>query len=362
MTTERYLLEWLAAVKPSLRPSTYKKYESALRLHVYPALGRLQLAKVSPQQVSRMYADLIEQGLASQSVVHVHRILHRALKNAVRWGVIARNVTDAVDPPRVVRREMQVLTPRQVRQLLSAEETAPLRPLLALAVATGMRQGELFALRWSDVDLRAAHLVVRRALVRAAAGGAEFAEPKTAGSTRRVELSTTAVDALREQWRRQQEDKRRASNRAWRDLDLVFTNRFGSPLNPQNTVQRQFYPLLEKLGLPKIRFHDLRHTAATLLLAAGVHPKIVSEMLGHSDTGITLDLYSHVIPGLHQRAAAAFDDLLAAEADGSDEASPYDGSASAVADLAVKLAVKPRSAKVKAQVSPRSSGDRASVS
>jgi len=203
ITVERYLRDWLAAVKPSLRPSTYSKYESALRLHVYPTLGRQPLGRLSPQQVSGMYAELLAQGLSQQSVVHVHRILHRALKHAVRWGVVARNVTDAVDPPRVARREMLVLTPQQVRQLLAGAAGSDLRPLLAVAVTTGLRQGELFALRWSDVDLTSAHLVVRRALVRSADGGSVFAEPKTAGSVRRVQLSTTAVDALREQWRRQ---------------------------------------------------------------------------------------------------------------------------------------------------------------
>ena len=360
ITVERYLSDWLEATETTVRPSTYIKYESAVRLHVLPNLGRLPLARMTPQQISRLYAALLQGGLTPQSVVHVHRILHRALQQAVRWGVVSRNVVSLVDPPRVPRREMHVFTPEQVQRLLAGARDTRLDALLTLAVTTGMRQGELFALRWSDIDLNAGHLTVRRALVRAAGGGTTFAEPKTTGSTRRVQLSGLAVDALRRQWRCQQDERRRTN--AWSDTELVFASLHGNPLNPQNLLQRGFYPLLDRLSLPKIRFHDLRHTAATLLLAAGVHPKIVSEMLGHTDVGITLNLYSHVIPGLHERAAAAFDELLAPETSEQAGDRNYDGSAPAVTTLAVNLAVNPSSEKAIAQVSPRSSGDRASVS
>jgi integrase len=273
-----------------------------------------------------------------------------------------RNVTELIDPPRVARKEMQVLTPAQAKQLLAGAADHPLQFLLTAAVTTGMRQGELFALQWRDVDLPAKTLTVRRALVRAPDGGTMFAEPKTAGATRRIHLSDLTVDALRAQWRRQQ-DARREAGEHWVDLGLVFANRYGRPLSPQNVLQRQLHPLLDRLGLPRIRFHDLRHTAATLLLSAGEHPKVVSELLGHTEIGITLNLYSHVIPGLHERAAATFDQLLADPGPvRPDVPATYDGGAPAADTLAVKLAVKPRSPKVKAQVSPRSSGDRASVS
>jgi len=361
ITVDRYIQDWLQAVQPTVRASTYSKYESALRLHVSPTLGRQPLARLTAQQVSQLYGDLLAAGLSPQSVVHVHRVLHRALRQAVRWGVLARNVTDLVDPPRVPRREMRVLTPEQVQVLLAGVRVGKLDALLTLATTTGMRQGELFGLRWSDVDLGKAHLTVRRSLVRAPGGGSTFAEPKTSGSTRRVQLSTLAVDALRRHWRRQQDDRRRAGA-FWQDTDLVFTSRHGNPLNPQNLLQRDFYPLLARLELPKVRFHDLRHTAATMLLSAGVHPKIVSELLGHTDIGITLNLYSHVIPGLHERAAAAFDELLAPSQPEDPAGDAYDGPAPAATALAVNLAVKPGAAKAKAQVSPRSSGDRASVS
>jgi integrase len=162
-------------------------------------------------------------------------------------------------------------------------------------------------------------------------------------------------------WRRRQQDHRRRTASSGEDTDLVFTTRSGNPLHPQNLLQRDFYPLLERLELPKVRFHDLRHTTATLPLSAGVRTKIVSELLGHTDVGITLNLYSHVIPGLHERAAAAFDELLTPHPE-EPPADAYDGPAPAAAALAVNLAVSPRSTKAKVQVSPRSSGDRASVS
>ena len=361
ITVEAYVQQWLDAVKPTVRASTYSKYESAMRRHVVPTLGKQPLSRVTPQQVTLLYRHLLASGLSPRSVVHVHRILHRALEHAVRWGIVGRNVLHLVDPPRVPRTEMTVLDPKQVQRLLAGASGRRIEGLLALAVTTGLRQGELFALRWSDVDLNAQRLTVQRALVRAAGGGTTFAEPKTATSNRQVQLSTLAVDALRRHWRNQQDDRRKGGE-LWNDLNLVFTSRHGNPLNPQNLLQREFYPLLEQLALPKIRFHDLRHTAATLLLAAGIHPKIVSEMLGHTDVGITLNLYSHVIPGLHQRAAQAFDTLLASQREQPHDTDAYDGPAPASAALAVNLAVRPSSSKAKAQVSPRSSGDRASVS
>jgi integrase len=181
--------------------------------------------------------------------------------------------------------------------------------LYVLALTTGMRQGELLALRWADVDLAAGRLAVRGTLHRGAGGGWTIQEPKTARSRRPVVLARVAVRALTAHRRRQDAEQRAAGPR-WAEHGFVFTNRVGRPLSSQNLVQRDFHPLLRRLGLPQVRFHDLRHTAATLLLQQGVHPKVVSELLGHTDVGITLDLYSHVSPAMHAAAARALGDLL----------------------------------------------------
>lgn len=340
MTLRRFVDDWLAAVEPTVRHSTYARYEAAMRLHFVPAWGNRPLSRITAQDVQRLYADRLASGLSPQSVVHLHRILHRAMRQATRWGVVPRNIIDVVDPPRVPRREMAVLTPDEARAFLIGVRAHRLEALFVAAVTTGMRQGELFALQWRDVDVPGRRLTVRRTLLRTPKGGWMFAEPKTTGSTRQIHLSELAIDALRRHWVRQQEERRRAGN-LWDDHGLVFTNSRGQPLSAQNVVQRDFYPLLERLGLPRVRFHDLRHTAATLLLSAGVHPKIVSDLLGHSDIGITLNLYSHVVPGLHERAAATFDLVLSPSQPGLEGPADYPGTAPEADSLAVKLAVKP---------------------
>lgn len=337
LTLRKFVDDWLAATEPAVRGSTYARYEAAMRLHIVPTIGHRPLGRITPHDVQQLYADRLAAGLSAQSVLHLHRILHRALRQAVRWGLVPRNVTEAVDPPRVPQREMSVLTPEQARTLLTHSRDERIWPLLVVAVTTGLRQGELFALRWRDVDLVRRQLTVRRTLLRSPKGGWLLAEPKTRGSVRQVALSLLAVQAIEQQRRRQRQDRESAGAR-WQDHDFVFANTIGQPLSPQNVLQRDFYPLLERLSLPRVRFHDLRHTAATLLLSAGTHPKIVSDMLGHTEVGITLNLYSHVVPGLHEQAAATFDELLGGQPEPGGD---YPGGLPAPDRLAVSLAVTP---------------------
>jgi integrase len=362
ITLAVFVREWLAATEHTVRASTYARYEANMRLHVLPGIGKRKLNRLAAADLQRLYAGLLGGGLSARSVLHIHRMLHRALRQAVRWGYVGRNVVELVDPPRVERRSMSVLTPDQVRIFLDGARQHRLGALFITAVTTGMRQGELFALRWRDVDLDRGLIRVTGTLLRSPKGGWQIGEPKTAGSIREVLLPALTAEALREHHASQEEQRSLAST-DWHHHGFVFTNDRGGPLSAHNLLPRDFYPLLEQLELPRIRFHDLRHTAATFLLSEGVHPKIVSEMLGHTDFGITLNLYSHVIPGLQAHAAGTFDRVF-----GDSAASlrpvrgPYDESAPSAAPLAVNLAVKPRSRKAKAQVSPRSSGDRATVS
>ena len=223
-------------------------------------------------------------------------------------SLVARNVATLVTPPRRRRREMTALDPGQARALLEARAGDRLEALYALALTTGMRMGELLALRWREVDLDGGTLRVNATLHRTR-DGFVFAEPKTARSRRQVALTNAAVGALRRHRVAQAEERLRLGA-VWEDNDLVFANEVGRPIEATNLRNRSFWPLLERAALPRIRFHDLRHTAATLLLGQGVHPKIVSEMLGHSQIAITLDLYSHVTPTMQRQAAETLDAVL----------------------------------------------------
>jgi len=312
-TVGQFLTDWLDnTARHTLRPTSYDGYADLVHHHLVPALGRVPLAKLTPQQIAACYGDLLAKGLAARTVQYAHAVLHRALDQAVRWNLVARNPTDAVDAPRPQRKEITVFNTEQAQQFLDAAQDDWLHALYVLALMTGMRQGELLGLRWQDVDLAAGSLSVRRTLVRTSQGWS-WAEPKTAKGRRTIALPALAVEALRQHRVRQLEERLRAGG-LWEDHDLVFPNHTGKPLERQNVVKRSFRPLLAKAGLPYIRFHDLRHSAATLLLSLGEHPKVVQERLGHSTIGVTMDTYSHVLPDMQRKAASRLDALFAAEA------------------------------------------------
>ena len=309
MTLAAFMAQWLEAVRPPLRASTWRRYEQYARLHALPALGRLRLDEVGAAQLYRLYAERISAGCSPTSVRHLHRFLHLVFAHAVRWGEIVHNPVDRVDPPRTARHVFRTLTAEQAQAMLAALHGDRLRALYVLALTTGMRQGELFALRWADVDLPRRRLAVRGTLYRGRGGGWTIGDPKTVRSHRQVALAPFAVRALEAHRLLLAEERALAGDR-WEDNDLVFPNRVGRPLSSQNFLRRHFRPLLQRLGLPPMRFHDLRHTAATLLLAAGVHPKVVSELLGHTSVGVTIDLYSHVTPVMHESAVQLLGELL----------------------------------------------------
>jgi integrase len=266
------------------------------------------LSRLTPQQVQQLYAQKLSAGLSPTTVAHLHAVLHRALGAALRLGLVQRNVTELVDAPHVSPPEMQVLTPEQARIFLQAASTDRLEALYVLAITSGMRLGELLAVKWRDVDLDRGSLQVR-ATLQHTDEGYNFFQPKTKRSRRHVTLTRGAVEALRRHRARQAEE-RLLAGAGWKDLGLIFTNTAGGPLHKSNLHFRSFKPLLQAAGLPPIRFHDLRHTAATLLFLQGVHPKVVSEMLGHASVSITLDLYSHVLPNMQRDASDALDRLL----------------------------------------------------
>jgi len=286
-----------------LSPRTHESYGYLLEAHIIPALGGYKLAKLQPAHLQRYYSDRLDSGAAASSVRKEHNILHAAFKHAVMLRQMATNPADLVTPPRPKRTEMRFLTEIEAAAMLGvAKDTALYLPLL-LAVGTGMRRGEMLGLRWSDVDLDGAALTVNQTL-QEAYGEIIFKEPKTTRSRRRITLPGVVVDALRVH-RAEQAKKTLAREPGFVESDLVLAAPGGGPWWPSNfdRVWRRF-KTKQKL---EIRFHDLRHTHATHLLRAGINAKVVSERLGHASIGITLDTYSHVMPGMQEEAAEKID-------------------------------------------------------
>ena len=313
-TLAQFLTDWLEnSQRQSVRPRTYERYEELVRLHIAPALGRYELQKLSAQHLQAFYAKKAEEGLSATTINHFHNVLHKALDTAVKWNLVARNVCDLVSPPRRKRYEVHPLTLEQVHKLLAVVEGHEMEALFRLALATGLRRGELMGLKWQDINLDAGVLQVRRILSRVPSKmpgkGYVEAEPKTQKSRRSVVIASFALEALKQHRERQREAEITAGP-LWQDHDFVFCTSIGTHLNPTRDMLDQLKVLLKKAGLPDIRFHDLRHSAATLLLSVGVHPKVVQEILGHSQISITMDVYSHVLPGMQQEAMSRLNDAL----------------------------------------------------
>jgi integrase len=309
MSVAEFLNRWLddyAAI--NVAPSTASRYRIAVSKHLAPHLGPLQLTSLRPVHVQRMHATCLGEGLSPRTVVQHHRILSEALKHAVRWQLIPANPAAAISPPRFERREMRFLTNTEYQDLLAAAEGSYLRPLIYLAVHTGARSGELLALRWSDIDFERRRLAVTRTVQRIAGEGLVFASPKTHRSRRPITLSADAIAFLREH-RSAQNQHRLRLGPAFEDHGLVFCRPSGRALEP-NAISQDFARLARTAGLQGLRFHDLRHTMASLMLAAGINPKVVSERLGHATVHITLDTYSHLLLDLQQEAADVMDSLL----------------------------------------------------
>ncbi len=307
-TFGRYWEVWLPGMQPLLRPRTWIRYEELGRIHLLPTVGRVRLAKMGPQNVRELHRRMIEDGMSPTTAHHAHAVLHRALADAVRWGMVSRNVAGLVRPPRVTSPEMKTLTAEEVRILCRAAAGSRFEALYVLAVTTGMRQGELLALKWSAVNLEQGVVRVTGTVTRTKSGLA-ITPPKTARSRRAVVLTSQAAVAL-ERHRLGQAEERARLGGGWEDQDLVFTGPSGALVDRDQLVRGDFIPLLKRALLPAIRFHDLRHTAATLLLSQGVHPKVASEMLGHATVAITLDRYSHVTETMQRAAAASMTSLL----------------------------------------------------
>jgi integrase len=301
--------DWLPAVKARLKASTWDSYSRNIRLHISPELGPIPLQALTATRLNEFYASLISEGrrdgnggLAPKTVRYLHGIIRKALADAARWNLLQRNVADQADPPtiRSTAPEMKTWTADELAQFLDFVSDDQLYAAWVVAATAGLRRGEVLGLRWIDIDLNASRLSVQQTLV-SVAYETRFSVPKTARSRRSVSLDATTVAALRAHRKRQLEE-RMSWGQAYRDSGLVVTREDGTLVHPDRFTQ-MFDKHVKDAGLPRIRLHDLRHTHATLALAAGVHPKVVSERLGHATVAFTLDVYSHAVPALQEEAA-----------------------------------------------------------
>ncbi len=304
-TVAEFCRRWLEdEARVTVRATTYRMY-SALLQPPLRLLGGLRLTKLLPAHLQGCLADLERGGTSARGRKLIYGVLHRAFESAVREGILARNPCDAIKPPTAPRPEMRVWTPAQVGQFLKAAQADRLHALYILALSTGMRQGELYGLSWPDLHLDDGCLQVRRQLAESDRHPV-LVEPKTAKARRRIDLPPMAVTALKDH------RQRMLAEGHYQAEGFVFLSRDGTPLRASNVLRRSFVPLIKTAQVPRIRFHDLRHTAATLLLLRGINPKIVQERLGHATISMTLDTYSHVLPSMQADAAAQTEAILTA--------------------------------------------------
>lgn len=304
-----YLENWLQDKRANIRKSTFRSYEWLVKKHIIPHIGRVELAKLTPAHLQRLYTKLQqkENPLSNRSILHAHLIIQEALDRALKWGIISRNVAKAVDPPRPKKVDFKVWSEDDVRRFLETAKEDRYYIAFLLAITTGMRKGEILGLRWQDVDMEKGIISVRQTLSYTGKGS-EFQAPKTDHGKRAIALPSQTIEELRRHRVKQAEEKILAGP-LYKDHGIVVATQVGTPVTARN-LDRSWYKLREEAGVPEIRFHDLRHTHASLMLLQGIHPKIVSERLGHANIGITLDTYSHVMPGLQEAAALQFGDAI----------------------------------------------------
>jgi len=318
-TIAQFLTRWLEqSAKPKVRPKTLRTYSDFVKNHISPAIGEIALGKLSPQKVREFLNAKLEAGLSPRTVKHLLVTLRSALAVAVKDGQIPRNVAGLVDPPRARRPDVQAFSPEQARAFLDAVQGSRFEAAFTAAVAVGLRQGEILGLRWDDVDLETGLLSVRGALQRVDKKLVRV-EPKSTTSRRTIQLPTVCVASLARH-RVNQDLARKWAGALWHETGYVFTTGIGTPVDQRNLL-RTYYAITRpkpkqkdekppQLPFPPIRFHDLRHSAATLLLAQGVSPRYITELLGHSQVSFTMQTYAHILPEVQKQVATKMDEIL----------------------------------------------------
>jgi integrase len=309
-TVKQFLEYWIGDVQkpPMVRLGTYEMYRTVIDKYLIPGLGHIKLQKLTAQQIQSFYGKEMKKGVSAGRIRYINSVLHKALVHAKRIKLIQVNVSDEIELSPAEEHEIEPLTPEQTRLLLQKVREHQLEALLTLAITTGMRKGEILGLRWQDIDLQEGVLQIRRTLGYFAHHGFVEGEPKTKKSKHKITLPQFVIDALKRHQALQLERRLQAGS-AWVNKDLVFSSKDGDFIVP-HTLNNHFNRLLEDIGLPHIRFHDLRHSAATLLLSMGVPAKVVQEILGHSNFSTTMNRYSHVLPTMQKEAMDKMDDMF----------------------------------------------------
>jgi integrase len=307
ITLNEYLDQWLeTAAKPRLREKSYRSYESLMRRYVRPPLGPRNLAAICPLDVQTVYQQLVERGLSPRTIRYTHSVFRSSMRQAIRWRLLAEDPTNGAQLPRQRRRELRVLTAEQSRSFLETAMQTAYGPVFAIALTTAARPSEYLALKWQDINWERGTVSITRTLERVS-GAWRFAETKRARSRRVIKLQGWVLDLLQEL---HAERKAKPAGGSWPGAsDLIFTTPSGRPIDSDNLAKR-FKSILKQASLPLIRLYDLRHTGATLALAAGVPAKVVSEQLGHASAAFTLDVYSHVMPHMQEEAAVKVEEVL----------------------------------------------------
>lgn len=309
---DRWKRDW---AENNVSPKTFERYSELLQKHVADRIGEIRLQKLKPIHLNELYGDLLRgddehRKIAPRTVGHVHRVLHRALGHAHRWGLVQQNVAALVSPPRVVATEIELLAPTQVKTVLQKLQQHPIRPIVVTALATGLRRGELLALRWSDIDLDGAMLRVERSLEETKAGGLRFKSPKTRHGRRSISLPPSAVAVMRDHWKEAQKQRLKLGLGKSPPSSLVFATFDGSPRKPSSLTKEWTWVVLAN-KLPRVSFHSLRHTHASHLIAGGHDVLAISRRLGHGSPTITLSVYGHLFPNSDDRAAGTTEALFA---------------------------------------------------
>jgi integrase len=300
---------WLEQVhRRKLRASTYVRYRGALEIHIIPVLGQVAVQKLTMRHIQQFYNKKLDEGQSRSSVHVMHKVIHQALDYAVKERLLAINPSTGVSLPSPEKRKIQPLTLEQAQHLLQIAQGTMMEPLIALALTVGTRIGELLALRWSDLNFEAGMVYIHRSLTQTENLRFTVGDPKTEAGERTLLLPQPVLEILTTHRTRQLAERLKAGT-AWQHHDLVFCTNEGKQYWP-NTVRRRFYRLVEKAGLPRMHFHDLRHHAATLLANMGVNPKVVQEILGHSDIEMTMNIYTHTLPSMQQEAAEKMKNLF----------------------------------------------------
>lgn len=308
VSVEDYLKEWVIGKHSTVKHGSWVQYDQVTRVYITPLIGRIKLTELRTDQIQSMYNRLLVQNVGVFAIRKCHTVLHSALQQALRTGILSRNPAAFAQPPRLPIKEMTILDESEVSQLLVTASGYRLGILIHLAVVTGARQMELLGLKWTDIDWIKKTLRIERQLEKTFRTGQLFSSTKTRYGRRTLELGRNTIDLLRNHLEDQQRE-RIAAAELWHENGLIFTTSIGTPIDPSN-LRRDFRRMLTDAGLPPSRFHSLRHTSASLLLNNGIPPIVVSRRLGHSKASITMDVYAHLLPTMQTEAAELIDEVV----------------------------------------------------